>query len=82
MGVSSGGRTTTIHCLVDTYSRLFAIALTLGNIADISMAQLLLEAVAPTKRFFADKAYDADRLRQWLANRSIEAVIPAGATRA
>lgn len=46
------------------------------------MAQPLLEALAPTKRLIADKAYDADRLRQWLADRSIEAVIPARATRA
>jgi transposase len=46
------------------------------------MAQPLLEALAPTKRLIADKAYDADRLRQWLASRNIEAVIPARGTRA
>ncbi len=46
MGVSRGGRTTKIHCLTDTCGRLVAIALTPGNIADISMAQPLLEALA------------------------------------
>jgi transposase len=46
------------------------------------MAQPLLEALAPTKRLIADKAYDADRLRQWLASRNIEAVILARGTRA
>lgn len=45
------------------------------------MAQPLLEALAPTKRLIADKASDADRLRQWLAEHSIEAVIPARSTR-
>jgi transposase len=46
------------------------------------MAQPLLEALAPNRRLIADKAYDADRLREWLAARNIEAVIPARATRA
>jgi transposase len=38
--------------------------------------------VAPTRRLIADKAYDADCLREWLVSRGIEAVIPARATRA
>jgi transposase len=46
------------------------------------MARPILEALAPTKRLLADKAYDADHLREWLACRHIEAVIPARATRA
>lgn len=45
------------------------------------MAIPLLEAIAPAKRLLADKAYDADRLRHWLADRRIEAVIPGRATR-
>ena len=80
-GRARGGRTTKIHCLADGCGRLVAIELTPGNIADISMAQPLLEALAPAKRLVADKAYDADRLRQWLADRSIVSVIPARATR-
>lgn len=46
------------------------------------MAQPLLEALAPKRRLIADKAYDADRLREWLASRNVEAVIPARGTRA
>ncbi len=46
------------------------------------MAQPLLDTLAPRRRLIADKAYDADRLREWLASRSIEAVIPARGTRA
>lgn len=40
------------------------------------MAVPLLEAIAPAKRLLADKAYDAARLRNWLDDRRIEAVIP------
>ncbi|MAM93332.1 MULTISPECIES: IS5 family transposase [Parvibaculum] len=81
VGVSRGGRTTKIHCLADACGRIVAIALTPGNIADISMAMPLLEAIAPAKRLLADKAYDADRLRNWLGDRQIEAIIPGRATR-
>jgi transposase len=80
-GVSRGGRTTKIHCLADGCGRIVAVALTPGNFADITMAGPLLEALAPTKRLIADKAYDADRLRDWLRSRSIEAVIPGRAAR-
>lgn len=45
------------------------------------MAQPMLEAMTPTHRLIADKAYDADRLRGWLAERGIEAVIPGRASR-
>jgi transposase len=45
------------------------------------MAVPLLEQIAPPKRLIADKAYDADRLRRWLAKRRITAVIPSTASR-
>lgn len=45
------------------------------------MAVPLLERVTPPKRLIADKAYDADRLRRWLAERRITTVIPSTATR-
>ena len=40
-----------------------------------------MEAVTPPKRLIADKAYDAERLRRWLAERRIKAVIPSTASR-
>ena len=67
--------------MADARGRLVALVLTPGNIADISMAEPLLEAMAPKRRLIADKAYDADRLRAWLKARRIEAVIPGRATR-
>jgi transposase len=45
------------------------------------MALPLLEAMTPTQRLIADKAYDADRLRNWLVEREIEPVIPGRAVR-
>ena len=81
VGVSRGVRTTKIHCLADACGRIVAIALTPGNIADITMALPLLEAMPPTQRLIADKAYDADRLRNWLVEREIEPVIPGRAAR-
>ena len=45
------------------------------------MAIPLLEAARPTRRLLADKAYDADSLRQWLTKARIKAVIPSSAAR-
>lgn len=45
------------------------------------MAIPLLEAARPTRRLLADKAYDADSLRQWLERAKIKAVIPSSAAR-
>nr|WP_244639445.1 IS5 family transposase [Aureimonas endophytica] len=81
VGVSRGGRTTKIHCLADACGRIVALALTPGNIADITMALPLLEAMRPAQRLIADKAYDADKLRTWLIERQIEPVIPGRAAR-
>lgn len=67
--------------MADAGGRLLAVTLTPGNIADITMAPPLLEALAPTRRLIADKAYDAARLRDWLRERRIEAVIPGRAAR-
>lgn len=68
-------------CLADDRSRPVAVTLTPGNIADISIAIPLLASVAPPKRLLADKAYDADSLRQWPAARQVKAVIPSTAAR-
>ena len=77
----AGGRTWKIHCLAGDRGRPVAVALTPGNVADISMAIPLLSAVAHPKRPIADKAYDVDSLRRWLKARRIKAVIPSTATR-
>ncbi len=81
IGTSRGGRTSKIHCLVDDCGRPVAFSLTPGNIADIKMAIPLLEIARPTRRLLADKAYDADSLRDWLDNARIKAVIPSSLAR-
>jgi transposase len=45
------------------------------------MAPRLLGAIEPPRRLIADKAYDADSLRRWLASQGAEAVIPSSASR-
>jgi transposase len=78
----TGGHTSKIHLLADDRGRPVALALTPGNVADITIAPRLLGAVEPSRRLIADKAnWDVDSLRRWLATRSTEAVIPSNATR-
>ncbi len=67
--------------MADDQGRPVAFALTPGNVADITMAIPLLGVVAGPKRLLADKAYDADRFRDWLRKRRIKAVIPSTASR-
>ena len=47
IGRSRGGRTTKIHALTDGYGRPVALALTPSNVADISIATPLIEALPP-----------------------------------
>jgi len=81
VGRSRGGRTSKIHALADHLGRPVAFTLTPGNIADISVAKDLIETVPTPQRLLADKAYDADSLRNWLKARRVQAVIPSNATR-
>ena len=67
--------------MADHRGRPVAITLTPGNVADINMARPLVDAVAAPKRLLADKAYDAEHFRNYLAGRNIEAVIPSTASR-
>ena len=45
------------------------------------MAIPLIQAITPPKRLLADKAYDADKLRNWLKAKRIKAVVPSSAAR-
>ena len=55
--------------------------LTPGNVHDLAGARALLEIARPQRRLMADRAYDAKSLRDWLAERGAEAVIPPNPTR-
>ena len=46
------------------------------------MAPALIAAAGPIKRLIADKAYDANSLRQLLAEQGAKAVIPSTSSRA
>lgn len=75
-GAGHDGR---ILCLADGRGRPVAFAPTPRNVADISMALPLLQAVVPPKRLITDKAYDAQTLRDWLKSRKLIATIPSTA---
>ena len=44
-------------------------------------ARDLLPTVPPPRRLLADRAYDANSLRNWLAEHHVKAVIPSNPTR-
>ena len=75
MGRSRGGLTTKIHAICDALGNPAELGITLGQDADITQAEPLLENIDPDA-FLADKAYDADRLIDRLIQRGITPVIP------
>jgi len=56
--------------------------LTAGNINDIMVARALLEGAGSIRGLIADRGYDANHLRRFLAERHTEAVIPSTTSRA
>ena len=81
VGRSRGGRTTKIHALTEDRGRPVAFLITPGNCHDLPAARDLLPTVPPPRRLLADRAYDANSLRNWLAERRVKAVIPPNPTR-
>jgi transposase len=81
IGRSRGGRTTKIHALTDEEGRPRVLLLSPGNVNDIALAPALLAAAVPVRCLIADKAYDANSLRQLLADQRGRAVIPSTASR-
>ncbi len=58
-----------------------AFTLSAGNHADISEAPALLDKSLPPARLLADKGYDANSLRDRLAETKTQAVIPSTKSR-
>ena len=52
-----------------------------GNVNDIAFAPALIAAAGPIRCLIADKAYDANSLRQLLADQGAKAVIPSTMSR-
>ena len=57
------------------------LLLTPGNVNDGTMAAALVAGAGPIRRLIADKAYDANALRNLLSQRGAEAVIPSTTSR-
>ena len=69
MGRSRGGLTTKIHALVDADGLPIALKLTEGQAHDGRSAADMLGGVGKGQILLADRAYDADALRDDLASR-------------
>jgi transposase len=81
IGRSRGGQTTKIHALTDDIGRPHVLLITAGNVHDLVGVRGLLAMGHRPKSVLADRAYDANSLRQELAQRRIKAVIPPNPTR-
>jgi transposase len=79
IGRSRGGLSTKIHVAVDALGNPLRLILTPGQINDCTQAEALIDGIT-AKHVLADRAYDTDRIRAYLAFRA-DAVIPAKATR-
>ena len=78
---SRRGRTTKIHILTDVVGRPFALKLTPGNVADITVAPELLQHAQRARYVLADTGYDVDALRRTLRQAGAAPVIPGRITR-
>ena len=81
LGQSRGGKTSKLHALTDGQGRPRVLLLTAGNINDISIVRALLHRAGPVRRLIADRGYDANHLRRFLAEQQAEAVIPSTTSR-
>jgi transposase len=72
--------TTKIHTLVDALGRPLRFILTAGQVHDSTTARELLTGVAGAG-VIADKAYDSNALREFIAQAGGEAVIPSNRCR-
>jgi transposase len=69
MGRSRGGLTTKVHALVDAEGLPIALKVTEGQAHDRRSADGMLEEISQGQILLADRAYDADGLRQSLKQR-------------
>jgi transposase len=67
--------------LTEASGKPIALTITAGNVHDLVGARDLLALAPLPGRLIADCAYDARSLRDWLAGRGAEAVIPSNLTR-
>jgi transposase len=81
LGRSRGGLTTKIHALVDKKGRPIKLKLTAGQASDVASAPELIADPPEDAMLIADKGYDANALREAVAERGAWANIPPKANR-
>src|SRR5271166_3418272 len=81
LGRSRGGLTTKIHALVDKKGRPIKLKLTAGQASDVASAPELIADLPEEAMLIADKGYDANALREAVAERGAWANIPPKANR-
>lgn len=81
LGRSRGGLTTKIHVVVDARSFPIRLGLPAGQAHELQITSKLLDHLCPQTIVLADKAYDADRIRELIQKQSATPNIPANRNR-
>lgn len=81
LGCSRGGLTTKIQAVVDAQGHPIRFGLTTGQAHDGQIADMLLNQLGPHTIVLADKAYDADRIRQLIQDHGATPNIPPKSNR-
>jgi len=81
LGRSRGGLTTKIHVVVDAQGLPIRLGLTAGQAHDGQIADTLLDHLVPRTIVLADKAYDADRIRELIQDQGATPNIPPKSNR-
>ena len=76
MGRSRGGLTTKIHAVTDSNGLPVRLSISEGQMHDIRAAGELLDHLSPGQVILADKAYDAQWLRQQIEEQGAAPNIP------
>ena len=81
MGRSRGGLTTKLHVLTNQDGLPIRFELTPGQAHDAPVCKRLLDALQPGQYVLADKAYDADWIREMIWKQGAIDVIPSKSNR-
>lgn len=82
IGRTHGGITTKIHLLCNEDQMPLDFIITEGQVSDIKMASIIVKRNLGRMKFLiADKAYDSDNFREYLAQMKISACIPPKSNR-
>ena len=81
MGRSRGGLTTKIHAVVDAKGLPIRLGLTPGQAYDGEAAMELLNALPENAMVLADKAYDANAIREMINSQGVWTNIPPKSNR-